>query len=531
VRGGTRWVVGVLHVVPSFGLGVSVDAGVHDGRLVRIERGGVRTVLVTRDEPNLGSRVPLGAQLLHRRTVLKGSTLQVEARGLGDSGGVRFSLQRSGASRISLHRHFGVDLGVEVDERLLGRVAEARTRSVHGLGAVREDAEVVHDHAQTTGRDDRIRTTLHVSLADHLGPLDQAVSERLVHTRQGFHVANDDLLLDRLGGVVLLVGAAETLKERLVKDAAAGELLRTLTSLTLGVHGGEDVEAIRREDLRVDLRQERTLALKDAHEAHDLVARRVHLVEQEDRATLHRGHDRTVLPHRVTVDEAEPTEQVVRIGLIREVDADALASELRADLFDHGRLAVTRQTGHHRRIPTARLHDGFDVLVVAVRHIGHQLRGDEVPVKRGLGLGDHRRSGASLHHRSRDSASSNGGSGDGRSSSDAVTRSPGSVQFRASVLAVTDATVLVLHQPRGHRAAVLGAQRLDLRTGQRRLVALADAEVDEGSDLGVGVSHSVITPKEEREAKVCGPLRAVSSHCTETRAAAQGGRMESGDFI
>ena len=483
------------HVIPAFGLGVSVDAGVHDGRLERVERGGVGAVLIASHEPNLGSGVPVGTEGLHGVAVLKRRTLQIEARGLGDSGGVRLSLQRSSASRISLERHFRIDLGVEVQERLLGRGAETRTRSGHRLDPVVEDAEVVHDHAQTASRDDRIRTTLHVGLADHFGPLDQAIGERLVHTGQGFHVADDDLLLHRLGGVVLLVGARETLKERLVKDAAAGELLRTLTTLTLGVHGGEDVEPGSRLDLRVDLRQERTLAFEDAHEAHDLVARRVHFVEQEDRATLHRGHDRTVLPHGVTVDEAEPTEQVVRVGLAGDVDTDALASELRADLFDHGRLAVAGETRHHGRIPPLGLHDGLHILVVAVRHIGHQLRRDEVPVKRGLGARD-----ASLHRRSsrsRDSdRSGDGRSRDGRSSSDAGASSPRSVQLLAGVLAVTDAARVVLHQPRGHRAAVLGAERLDLRTRERRLVALGHAKIDEGSDL-IGVSHECESPKEK----------------------------------
>ena len=461
-----------------------VGLGRHRSRLERIERGRVRTVLVTRHIPNLRGGVPHRTHGLHRVAILKRRTLQVEPRSLGDSGGIRFSLQRSGARRISNGGHFRIDLAVEVQERLLRGVAEARTRSGHRLGAVVEDAEVVHDHAQTTGRDDRVRTTFHVGLADHFSPLDQAVSERLVHAGHGFHVAEHDLLLHRLGGVVLLVGAAEAFEERLVKDATRGELLRTLTTLTLGVHGSEDVEAIRRKNLRVDLRQERALTFEDAHEAHDLVARRVHLVEQQDCTTLHRGHDRTVLPHRVTVDKAETTEQVVRIGLIRQVDADALTTELRADLFDHGRLAVTRQTGHHRRIPTLGLDDGFDVLVVAVRHIGHQLRRDEVTVKRRLRTGD-----TSLHSRSRDSdrCSSNRHSSSGHH---AVTRAPRSIELRASVLAVTDATVFILHQPRGHRAAVLRAERLDLRTRERRLVPFGHAEVDEGSDLGVGVSHS-----------------------------------------
>ena len=461
-----------------------VRLGRHGSRLERIEHGRVRTVLVTRDIPNLRGGVPHRTHGLHGVAILKRRTLQVKPRSLGDSGSRRFSLQRSSASRISNGGHFRIDLAVQVQERLLRGVAETRTRSGHRLGAVVEDAEVVHDHAQTARGDDGIRTTFHVGLADHFSPLDEAVCERLIDTGHRFHVAEHDLLLHRLGGVVLLVGAGETLKERLVKDATRGELLRTLATLTLGVHGSEDVEAIRRKNLRIDLRQERALTFEDAHEAHDLVARRVHLVKQQDGTTLHRGHDRTVLPHRVTVDKAETTEQVVRIGLIRQVDANAFTTKLRADLFDHGRLAVTRQTGHHRRIPTLGLDDGFDVLVVAVRHIGHQLGRDEVTVKRGLGASD-----ASLHSRSRDSdrCSSNRHSSSGHH---AVTGAPCSIELRASVLAVTDATVFILHQPRGHRAAVLRAERLDLRTRKRRLVTLADAEVDEGSDLGIGVSHS-----------------------------------------
>jgi len=119
----------------------------------------------------------------------------------------------------------------------------------------------------------------------------------------------------------------------------------------------------------VDLLEEHTLTLKHRLEAHELVAAEVDLVKEQHGTTLHRGHDSTIVPHHVAVDEAETTEQIILIGLRNDVDTEALASELRADLFDHRCLAVAGQTRDEHRREDVRLDDRGDVIEVTPRDI------------------------------------------------------------------------------------------------------------------------------------------------------------------
>ena len=231
---------------------------------------------------------------------------------------------------------------------------------------------------QSAGRDDVIDTTLLEGLADDVRPLDEIVGKLVILAAVVAHDVQHDSLLDCLRWVVLLVHDIEPLKEGFVEDVRACEPLAALACLPLRVGGGEHVETGGGGDILVDLLEEDALALKHGLKAHDLVRAEVNLVKQQNRATLHGGDDCAILPYRVAVDQAEATEQVILVGLRRDVDADVLAVQLGADLLHHRRLAVARQTRDVDGVEPPRLDDLADVCEMPVGDIVRQLRGDQV---------------------------------------------------------------------------------------------------------------------------------------------------------
>ena len=297
------------------------------------------------------------------------------------SRGRNLDLDGGGSSRLLLLRlHRRVDLLVEREERITDIGGEASHAVTDGLHAILEDAEGVNDVFQPSRRDHLGGRTVAVRLADDVCPLAEGICELLVGgitlTHDGLH----DLLLDGDGRVVLLNRDAEPLKERLVQNRRACEAFAVVAALPLRVGRGEDVEPRSRKHLAVHLLQIDAATLKHGLKAHDLVRGEVNLVEDQHRTTLHGDDHGAVLPHGFAVDESEAAKQIVLVGLRRDVDADALAVHLVADLFDHGGLAVARQTRDVGREEPALLHDLLHDVVVAEGDVRPDLRGNEVGV-------------------------------------------------------------------------------------------------------------------------------------------------------
>jgi hypothetical protein len=396
------------------------------------------------------------------------------------AGGAGRSSRSSRRGNILRVCNFGVDLAVRVEERLLRGGIEPGQRHLDRLGLVTEHDVRLADVDQTARGDDLVASALHVRLTDHVRPLGEVVGERIVLCAELLHGAQQDLLLGRLAGVLLLVGVVEAVKHRLVQDARTGETT-CFVALTLGVRGGEDGEPGRRHDPLIDLLEVDALTLKHRLKAHEFVATKVDLVKEQDRATLHRKHNGAIVPLHVPVVQTETAEQIVLVSLRDDVDAEALAPHLGADLFDHRGLAVTRQTRDEHRRKHSGLENLLNVGEVAPRHI------------LGADGGDERRTLATRHtHHGRSSAGElHGRSGDldrrsrnrdrlhrsGFSLDDlrrGADRDAGSVsgagQFGDMEHTATGVARGVLDDPRGRELlpdAVRGAQEILTRHGRR----------------------------------------------------------------
>ena len=316
----------------------------------------------------------------------------------GGAGGSSRSSRRGNILRVC---NFGVDLAVRVEERLLRGGIEPGQRHLDRLGLVTEHDVRLADVDQTARGDDLVASALHVRLADHVRPLGEVVGERIVLCAELLHGAQQDLLLGRLAGVLLLVGVVEAVKHRLVQDARTGETT-CFVALTLGVRGGEDGEPRRRHDPLIDLLEVDALTLKHRLKAHEFVATKVDLVKEQDRATLHRKHNGAIVPLHVPVVQTETAEQIVLVSLRDDVDAEALAPHLGADLFDHRGLAVTRQTRDEHRRKHSSLENLLNVGEVTPRHILGADGGDERRTLATRHTHDRRSGAGELHGRSGD---------------------------------------------------------------------------------------------------------------------------------
>ena len=323
-------------------------------------------------------------------------------RALGGVGRRRGHSRRSGrSSSIGGESNLRVDLGVGVVERLLRGGVEPAQRHANRLRLVSEHDVRLADVDEAASGNHLVTRTFHECLAEHIRPLGQVVREHIVHGTELLHGAEQDLLLGRLASVLLLVGVVETVKHRFVQDASAGEPTRLVT-LTLRVRGGEHREPGLRHDPLVDLLEVDSLTLKHRLKAHELVAAEVDLVKQQHGATLHRKHNGAIVPLHATVDEAETTEQIVLVSLRHDVDAEALAPQLGADLFDHRGLAVTRQTRDEHRGEHPGTQNLLNVGEVTPRHILGADGGDERRTLATRHTHDRRSGAGELHGRSGD---------------------------------------------------------------------------------------------------------------------------------
>ncbi len=268
-----------------------------------------------------------------------------------------------------------VDLGVEVEERILRGGIEARQRQLDRLLLVTEDGERLADLLQAAGGDDIVQAALLEAQADRFRPLDEVLRELLVLLAVCLHLADDDTRLHGAVSVVLLKPIGEAVKERLVHAASANEAVRL--ALALGVGGGDHIEANGGLDERADLLDVDALALKDGLKAHHALRPKVDLVQQEDRATLHGLNDPAEHKLGFAVDEAEATDEVILVSLGGDVDADALTTGGRANLLDHRGLAVAAHARDVDGRELLGLEDGADVIVVAPRNESVVLDGDE----------------------------------------------------------------------------------------------------------------------------------------------------------
>jgi hypothetical protein len=461
----------------------------------RVELAEVRRLLrvqITRHPPHLGVGVPLGAKRLHLVTLGETRTDQVDAIR------VRQVQRRSRhASRIlgrSLRcLHLGVHLRIERAERIRSLTREASGAMRDRLHAITEDAEVLDDVLQAASGDDVITRTVEEGLADDLRPLHEIVREGFVAAVRLVHQTEHDLLLDRLARILLLNRDAEAFEERLVQDVGAGELLRTLTALTLRVASGDNGEASSTHDIAVHLLEEHATMLQHRLKAVDLARITVvEFVKQQHRTTLHGDHNRSVLPHALAVDESEATEQIVLVGEVGEVDTHNLAVQTVAHLLHHRGLAVAGQTRDEDGEELARRDDLLHIVEVTVGHIGAHASGNHRALRDVV-----------LHSRNAASESSDSRSRRERSVSRSVRRSDSRNsrsgnrhlrlrRERRNVVGAVLLTVLrVVEQPRRRRQLRLRGDHLRLAAGERRTLAHLAGGFDESFHLLNHASHSV----------------------------------------
>ena len=285
------------------------------------------------------------------------------------------SLRRSILHPLRDREDRGVDLRVEVEERLLRGRIEPGERQLDGLLLVAKDGERLAHFLQAASGDDVIQATLLEAHADRFRPLGEVLGELLVLLAVCLHLADDDTRFDGAIRVVLFEPVGEAVKERLVHAARTHEPIRL--TLALGVGRGDHIEADSGFDEHTDLLDVDALALKHGLKAHHALRPKVNLVKEEDGATLHGLNHAAEHELRFAVDEAEATDEVILVSLGGDVDADALASGRGANLLHHRGLAVA---GHTRDVDGSELlggEDGGDVIVVTPRNESLVLDGDE----------------------------------------------------------------------------------------------------------------------------------------------------------
>ncbi len=372
----------------------------------------------------------------------------------------------------------GVDLRVEVEERLLRGRIEPRQRQLDGLLLVAKDGERLAHFLQAAGGDDVIQSALLEAHADRFRPLREVLGELLVLLAVCLHLADDDTRFDGAIRVVLLKPVGEAVKERLVHAARTHKPIRL--TLALGVGSRHHIEAHGRLDEHTDLLDVDALALKHGLKAHHALRPKVDLVKEEDGATLHGLNHATEHELRFAVDEAEATDEVILVRFGGDVDANALAARGGANLLHHRGLAVA---GHTRDVDGSELlgcEDGGDVIVVTPRNESLVLGGDE----RNIGGRHDEVVGVAVHVA--DCITSFGGSqGFGRRFGNIffhVIGLCGSVvkdnHFRDDVLATTRTAVLGLHQPSREDAVALLAKGMGLGECGKALLTGVDGFPD-----------------------------------------------------
>ena len=474
VRVGKRHIIGVDSVVLhlncfSFLLGVEcvLSVGVDLRFVLRPE---FRRTIVhrTTDVPSLVGSIPVRAVLLHLIAILI-LHIHIDAQSV-DVVDLGVGLVRS---RSSGSRSGRVDLRVKIKERLLGILAESGATLRHSIDTILENTKHRDDVFKTASRDDVITSTLVEGLANRLRPAGQIVCEFVIDTLLALHVAENDLLLHRAGGVVVFDAHGETLKERLVHDLRTDELVvPILATLSLTIGGSEDVESRSRVDVLIDLLEEHGLPLHHGLKAHDLVGVEVHLVKQQDRSALHGDNGRAINPHRLTIDKTETAEEIVLISFLRNIGANELAAIVCTNLLNHRGLAVTRQTRDVNRKEAASLHDLLNVLVRTVGDVAAVDARDKVLnlLLKSLDLA------GQFHSGSRRGDSRDSGNGRG----EIVGIHGVGNQFGNRVHPVREAAGVILHDPQWHRQTVLDADGLDLRTLERGGKSLGAASIKEG---------------------------------------------------
>ena len=238
-----------------------------------------------------------------------------------------------------LQQHFGIDLCVKLDECSLGVIIETSNATLNRSHFVLKDRERKDNVSQTTSRNDIVHDLLLEGLANDVCPIHKICNERIILDTNRFSVLGNDFRFNRSRSVVLLVSETETLKEGFV------HLIRTdestvIGSLTLRVGSRHDSESRSRTNELSNLRNELALAFKNALKAHDQVSSKIDFIEKQNRSTGHGNKCRTRTEHRLTILQAEATDEFIFISLSREIHTNALTTKLSASLFNHCGFAV-----------------------------------------------------------------------------------------------------------------------------------------------------------------------------------------------
>ena len=162
----------------------------------------------------------------------------------------------------------------------------------------------------------------------------------------------------------MLKGESETLKECLIEHIGANEatIIRTLA---FGVSSGDDIESCCWFHIATSLLEEHTFALKNRLQAHNFVAGKINLIQQQNCTTLQCFNHRTIVPDSVTINQTETTDQIILVSLNSEVDADKFATKISTCLLNTEGLTVTRQTSDEHRIEDLRVDDLLYISEVA----------------------------------------------------------------------------------------------------------------------------------------------------------------------
>ena len=245
---------------------------------------------------------------------------------------------------------------------------------------------------KTAGRNQVVNATIVESLTDDFSPSDKVVCEFFINRTSLFHLVHDNLLFNLSRWVFLLDGDGETLKESVIKNLGRDELT-IVGATTLGVSRGNHVEALCGVDRLASLLIEVRLAFENGLHTHHLVRTAVDFIKNKNCTTLHGGENRTFAVHHVAIDKGVAANQVILIGLDRDIDTHYLTLQLGAGLFDHRGLTVTRQTRDERGVEGFCLENLDKVLVEAERDVGcidtgHQIVNGDFQLGLHQGLSD-----------------------------------------------------------------------------------------------------------------------------------------------
>ena len=133
----------------------------------------------------------------------------------------------------------------------------------------------------------------------------------------------------------------KAIQEGFIENIAA-HISTIRRSLTLAVSRGDHSKPRLRINQFVGLLDIDRIAFKNWLKTHDLGRTKIDLVQQQHGTTFHCFDCRTVLPHRVAINQSEATNQIVLVGNLCDVGTNEFSLGLGTGFIYHLGLTITR---------------------------------------------------------------------------------------------------------------------------------------------------------------------------------------------